>query len=83
MPLTPRPTHPGRAVFAANLRAARKRAGMTQEALALAAGMDRSYYVDTEHGRHSIGLDRILMLSDALGVPPADLFATIPSQGTA
>lgn len=49
---------------------------MTQEALAIAAGLDRSFYVDVEHGRHSIGLDRILALADALHVPVGALFAS-------
>lgn len=78
VPVSTRPAHPGRATFAAALKAERKRAGLTQEALANRAGMDRSFYVDVERGKHSIGLDRILSLCDALDIHPSQLFPRTP-----
>lgn len=47
---------------------------MTQEQVAHRADLDRSFYVDVENGRHSVGLDRILDIADALNVEPASLF---------
>jgi transcriptional regulator with XRE-family HTH domain len=47
---------------------------LTQEALALKAGLDRSFYVEIETARHSVTLDRVWDLADALGVPVAQLF---------
>ncbi|MCT1987031.1 helix-turn-helix domain-containing protein [Dermacoccus abyssi] len=47
---------------------------MTQEQVAHRADLDRSFYVDIEHGRHSVSLDRILDIADALDVEPASLF---------
>lgn len=46
---------------------------MTQESLALAAGWDRSFLADVESGRHSVMLDRVFDLADALEVAPAML----------
>ncbi|MSY83721.1 MAG: helix-turn-helix domain-containing protein [Actinobacteria bacterium] len=48
---------------------------MTQEALAAAAGMDRSFLVDVETGRHSLMLDRLFDLAAALNASAADLIA--------
>lgn len=47
---------------------------MTQEQVANRANLDRSFYVDIEHGRHSVSLDRILEIADALDIEPARLF---------
>ena len=60
--------------FGERLRDERTRAGLTQEALALKAGLDRSFYVEIETARHSVALDRLWDLADALGVPVAQLF---------
>lgn len=46
---------------------------MTQEQLALAAGMDRPFLVQVENGRRSLMTDRLEDLADALGVHPHDL----------
>jgi transcriptional regulator with XRE-family HTH domain len=63
----------GRATFSAALRSARERQGLTQERLALAADMDRSFLVELENGQHSCTLDRVFDLASALGVPAASL----------
>ena len=54
--------------FGQALRAARTSEGLTQEAVALAAGLDRSFYVEVENAVHGIALDRALEVADALGV---------------
>lgn len=63
-----------RAAFGQRVRALRKAAGLTQEALAGAAGMDRAFLVEIEAGRRNPSLDTIHRLADTLGVPVTDLF---------
>ncbi|MEV8323527.1 helix-turn-helix transcriptional regulator [Kitasatospora sp. NPDC056731] len=63
-----------RILFGRRLRALRKRRGLTQTAVAAAAGMDRSFYIDLETARHSVSVDRIPALAKALGVEPHELF---------
>lgn len=63
----------GRAAFAGTLRKARMTRGLTQEQLAHAAGLDRSFYVEVETGKHSLALDRVFDLAAALQVSPRDL----------
>lgn len=65
----------GRAVVGRRIRELRTQRGMTQEALAAAAGMDRSFLVDVETGRHSLMLDRLFDLAAALNASAADLIA--------
>lgn len=63
-----------RRAFGDRLRWLRRERGMTQEQLALSASIDRSFYVEVENARHSITLDKIFAISDALNVPMEDLF---------
>lgn len=62
-----------RAALGANLKKWRAVRRMTQERLALAASIDRSFYVDVENGKHSLTVDRLFAVADALGVKPARL----------
>ncbi|UWZ37979.1 helix-turn-helix transcriptional regulator [Dactylosporangium roseum] len=55
-----------------NLRQAR---GLSQEELAELAGVHRTYMSSLERGQRNVGLDNILAIAAALGVPAADLFA--------
>jgi transcriptional regulator with XRE-family HTH domain len=64
-------------MFGEELRRARKAAGMTQEALALAANVDRTYVSQLEHDRKSPTLDMVFRLCDALGVSAAALVARV------
>ncbi len=66
------PAH--RVLFGLRLRALRERKGLTQTAVAAAAGMDRSFYVELETARHSVSVDRVPALAKALGVEPHELF---------
>ncbi|MFE0448146.1 helix-turn-helix domain-containing protein [Streptomyces fungicidicus] len=63
-----------RLAFGRRLRALRTRAGLTQTAVAAAAGMDRSFYAEVEAAVHSISVDRIPALAKALEVTPSELF---------
>ncbi|MDP2288685.1 MAG: helix-turn-helix transcriptional regulator [Actinomycetota bacterium] len=60
-------------MLGSRLRSHRESKGMTQERLALDAGLDRSFLVDVEAGHHSLMLDRVFDLAHALGVSAADL----------
>ncbi|MFE9845753.1 helix-turn-helix domain-containing protein [Streptomyces goshikiensis] len=54
-------------------REARLFRGLTQEAVALRAGMDRATYVRIEQGHSSPLLDSLILIADAIGVPLAEL----------
>lgn len=66
-----------RIVFGQRLRALRVAAGLTQEQVAIAAGLDRAFYVDLENARHSVLVDRLYDIADALGVGCQDLFSDV------
>lgn len=61
--------------FGDAVRRLRQDQGLTQEKLAEAAGIDRSYLAGVESGVRNISLDAIVKLANGLAVPPADLFA--------
>ena len=65
---------PGRAAFGARVRSLRLASGLSQEQLAERAGLHRTYVSSIERGHRNVGLDNILDLAAALGVPAADLF---------
>jgi len=64
----------------AELRAARRRAGLTQEALAFQAGVDRSYVSLLENDKKSPTLDMLFRLCDALGVKASRLIARVEKR---
>ncbi len=49
------------------LRAARKRMGLTQSELALAAGVGVRFIVDLEGGKPTVRLEQVLRVVDAVG----------------
>jgi transcriptional regulator with XRE-family HTH domain len=67
--------------FGKNLRWARERAAISQEALALKAEVDRAAISVFEHGHRDPNLRTILKLARALDVPPAILLNGIESDG--
>ncbi|MEU0671379.1 helix-turn-helix transcriptional regulator [Streptomyces sp. NPDC006172] len=56
------------------IRAARERADLTQEAVALSAGTDRPSVVRIEAGQQSPTADTLFRLARAIGVSPAQFF---------
>ena len=64
----------GRKLFADNMRALRGMRGMSQEDLAGAAQIDRSYVSLIENAHYSISVDQIEKIADALGVDIREMF---------
>jgi transcriptional regulator with XRE-family HTH domain len=62
-----------RVLFGQRLRQLRKQVGISQEALAHQAGLDRSYVGGVERGEYNISLLNICLLADALNLPPYEL----------
>lgn len=56
-----------------SVRRARLGVGMSQEALAVDAGLDRSYMGGIERGEHNPTVMNIIKISDALKVKPSAL----------
>jgi ribosome-binding protein aMBF1 (putative translation factor) len=59
--------------FGIGLRQLRKQKGLSQEALALACGLDRTYIGGVERGERNISLLNIHKISRALGVSAGEL----------
>ena len=55
------------------IRNCRKSSGLSQEALATDAGLDRSYMGGVERGEHNLTLMNLCKISDVLKVKPSDL----------
>ncbi len=55
------------------IRAARKVKGLSQEALAALADIDRSYMGGIERGEHNLTIMNLLKIADALGVKASSL----------
>lgn len=66
-----------RRAFGRNVRQLREILRLSQEGLAVAAGLDRSYIGGIERGERNPSLTAILQLAAALEVPPARLFESL------
>lgn len=67
-------------VLGANVRHHRKLKGMSQERLALDAGMERSYVSDLERGIRNPSVRALGRIADALGIEPK-LLLELPGGG--
>lgn len=63
-----------RSLFGKRVRLLRKQAGLSQEGLAEAAGLHRTYVSSVERGQRNVGLDNIVRLARVLEVEPRSLF---------
>lgn len=59
--------------FGERVRELRKLKGLSQEALALACDLDRTYIGGVERGERNISLINIHKIANALSVPPSEL----------
>jgi transcriptional regulator with XRE-family HTH domain len=55
------------------IRSRRAKVGLSQEALALQSGLDRSYLGGVERGEHNLALVNLIKISSALKVSASDL----------
>ncbi|MGW1295174.1 helix-turn-helix domain-containing protein [Streptomyces sp. NPDC002533] len=72
-PLPPERVRARRLQIARNIGAARVRATLTQEQVALGAGIGLDTYNRIERGHASPKLDNLIRVADAIGVPLAYL----------
>jgi transcriptional regulator with XRE-family HTH domain len=63
-----------KAAFGRRLRELRSQKGFSQEALALACDLDRTYIGGVERGERNVSLINIHKIAAALGVPARELF---------
>lgn len=68
--------HPVLRKFGTAVRKLRQAQGMSQEAFALASGIDRSYFGAIERGENSVALLNLVKIADALGMSVAELMAS-------
>ena len=62
-----------RAIVGANVRIARRKAGLTQEQLALEASIDLTYVGGIERGKRNPSVLILARIAEALGTSPAEL----------
>ncbi|MHB8655680.1 MAG: helix-turn-helix domain-containing protein [Terriglobia bacterium] len=60
--------------FGEQVRKLRKQKGLSQESLALACDLDRSYIGGVERGERNISLINIYIIAEALSVKAKELF---------
>lgn len=72
MPVALSPLH---AAFGQALRELRAERSLSQEAVALAAGLNRGYYSGVERGVRNVALANIAKIADALDMPASELLA--------
>jgi len=60
--------------FGERVRDFRRERGLSQESLALAAGLDRTYVGGVERGERNISLINIYKIAAALNLAPKELF---------
>lgn len=58
-----------RMIFARNLQAARKGAGITQEEMSKRAGLAQPFISEIENGKTTVSLDNAAQLAAAVGQP--------------
>jgi transcriptional regulator with XRE-family HTH domain len=63
--------------FGQNLRTVRQARGFSQEHLAYAAGIDRSYVGKIERGQVNLTIDKLYLLAKTIGCSPKDLIPEI------
>jgi transcriptional regulator with XRE-family HTH domain len=70
-----------REIFANNLRAYRKKAGLSQEQLGQLCGLHRTYIGGIEQKRRNVSLHNVGKIADALNISPMLLFIEFDGYG--
>lgn len=70
------PNRAAREALGINVRAARTKAGISQETLAHESGIARSYVSTIERGLANLALDHLVLLAGVLDVETTDLVPT-------
>ena len=70
-----------RETFAKNLRAYRKKAGLSQEKLGQLCGLHRTYIGGIEQKRRNASLKNVGKIANALNIPPVRLFIELDGNG--
>lgn len=73
----PSPQHAGNATLLAlgkGIKSSRQSLGMSQEALAANAGLDRSYMGGVERGEHNLTVMALVKICNALEIKISELF---------
>jgi transcriptional regulator with XRE-family HTH domain len=69
--------HPILVELGKNIVAIRKKLGLSQEALALEAGLDRTYVGGIERGERNVAVLNLYRIAKTLNIKPARLFRGI------
>jgi transcriptional regulator with XRE-family HTH domain len=64
-------------IFGREVRHLRRKKGISQESLADACGLHRTYIGSVERGERNVSLQNIVRIARALGVPPAHLLKDV------
>jgi len=70
-----------RRTFAANMRDKRRELDWSQEQLAFACGLHRTYISGIERGLRNVSIDNIEVISTAMGVSASELLASRDGKG--
>lgn len=68
------------ALMGRRIKTERSSRRMTQQALAKASGLDRTYISMVEHGKQNLTIGAVLKIAHALDMPIGDLLASAPSE---
>lgn len=68
------------AAFGLTIRELRKAKGLSQEAFADAAGLDRSYMGHIERGEKNITLSKVYQIAGALNMTVSDIFLAVQAN---
>lgn len=72
-----------RQLFATNLRRIRQKSGLSQEALAAEAGVDRAHVSKIEQERVYVGIEIVEKFSRVMKVEPHEFFRPLPRRKAA